>query len=146
MAASTTPMRPAGTTLSYTGTSSGAVTIGKLTSIGQINQTADEIDITTLDSTGAYREYLQGFKDAGSLEVTGLYAPGDSSQQSFNTLYQSGETVSWMITFPDRSTLTFDGFVSGVNYGPIEVDGVPGFGGTIRLTGPVTAGFLIPND
>ena len=140
MAASSTPMRPAGTTLSYKDGESAAVTIGKLTSIGEINQTADEIDITTLDSTGAYREYLQGFKDAGTLDVTGLYAPGDSSQQSFNTLYQSGKVVDWTITFPDKSTLTFDGFVSGVNYGPIEVDGVPGFGGTIRLTGPVTAG------
>lgn len=140
MAASSTPMRPAGTKLSYKNGTSTEVTIGKLTSIGEINQIADEIDITTLDSTGAYREYLQGFKDAGSLEVSGLYAPGDSSQQSFNTLYQSGDTVSWTITFPDKSTITFDGFVSGVKYGPIEVDGVPGFGGTIRLTGPVTAG------
>jgi predicted secreted protein len=133
-------MRPAGTKLSYKDGQTAEVTIGKLTSIGQINQTADEIDITTLDSTGAYREYLQGFKDAGTLEVTGLYAPGDSSQQSFNTLYQSGKTVEWKITFPDSSTLAFNGFVSGVSYGPIEVDGVPGFGGTIRLTGPVTAG------
>lgn len=140
MAASTTPMRPAGTKLSYKDGQTAEVTIGKLTSIGQISQTADEIDITTLDSTGAYREYLQGFKDAGTLEVTGLYAPGDTSQQSFNTLYQNGKTVEWKITFPDSSTLTFNGFVSGVNYGPIEVDGVPGFGGTIRLTGPVTAG------
>lgn len=140
MAASTTPMRPAGTKLSYKDGQTAEVTIGKLTSIGQISQTADEIDITTLDSTGAYREYLQGFKDAGTLEVTGLYAPGDSSQQSFNTLYQSGKTVEWKITFPDASTLAFNGFVSGVSYGPIEVDGVPGFGGTIRLTGPVTAG------
>ncbi len=140
MASSTTPMRPAGTKLSYKEGTSEAVAIGKLTSIGQISQTADEIDITTLDSTGAYREYLQGFKDAGTLEVTGLYAPGDESQQSFNTLYQSGKTVKWTITFNDSSTLSFDGFVSGVSYGPIEVDGVPGFGGTIRLTGPVTAG------
>lgn len=140
MAGSTTPMRPAGTTLGYKSGTSTAVTIGKLTSIGEINQTADEIDITTLDSTGAYREYLQGFKDAGTLDVTGLYAPGDASQQSFNTLYQSGEIVTWTIKFTDNSTLSFEGFVSGVNYGPIEVDGVPGFGGTIRLTGPVTAG------
>ena len=141
MAASTTPMRPAGTKLSYKTKEGGTkTTIGKLTSIGEISQTADEIDITTLDSTGAYREYLQGFKDAGTLDVTGLYAPGDASQQAFNTLYQSGETVGWEIEFPDKSTLTFDGFVSGVNYGPIEVDGVPGFGGTIRLTGPVAPG------
>lgn len=140
MAASTTPMRPAGTTLAYKEGTSTAVTIGKLTSIGEISQTADEIDITTLDSTGAYREYLQGFKDAGTLEVAGYYAPGDTSHQSFNTLYQSGTVVEWTITFPDSSTLKFNGFVSGVSYGPIEVDGVPGFGGTIRLTGPVTAG------
>lgn len=139
MAASTTPFRSAGTTLSYKNGTSGSTTIGKLTSIGEINQTADEVDITTLESTGAYREYLQGYKDAGTLDVSGLYAPGDSSQQAFNTLYLSGETVEWTITFPDKSTLTFEGFVSGVNYGPIEVDGVPGFGGTIRLTGPVTA-------
>ena len=54
--------RALGTTLSK-----GEQAIGGLTSIGGIEITADEIDVTTLDSDGGYKEFIGGFKDAGKL-------------------------------------------------------------------------------
>ena len=52
--------RALGTTLSK-----GETAIGGLTSIGGIEITADEIDVTTLDSDGGYREFIGGFKMLG---------------------------------------------------------------------------------
>lgn len=137
MAASTTPMKPAGTKLLVI-EGSTETAIGKLTTIGEIAQDSEEIDVTTLDSTGAYREFLPGFKDPGSLPLEGYYAPGDTSQKKLNTLYQNGNTASWAIEFSDGSRLTFNAFVKGVTFGPTSVEGVPGFGATLRLTGVVT--------
>ena len=139
MAASTTPMHSAGTKLSWKpkGGTGTKTTIGKLTELGEINQTAAEVDTTTLESVGAYREYIPGYKDPGNMSVSGYYAPGDETQGSFQTLFDSQEIVEWEIMFVDGSSLTFDGYVSGLNYGPVSVDGVPGFGGTIRITGPI---------
>ena len=137
MAASLTPMRPAGTQLLVTqdGTETA---IGHLTELGEIAQDSEEIDITTLDSTGAYREFLPGFKDAGQMILSGYYAPGDDTQKILNTLYQAGDVATWAIKFNDGSKLTFSAFVKGVTFGPTGVDSVPGFGATLRLTGVVT--------
>ena len=35
--------------------------VGALTSIGEIAPDSEELDATTLDSLGGFREYLQGF-------------------------------------------------------------------------------------
>lgn len=139
MAASTTPMRPAGTQLLVKqGDALEETAIGHLTELGEIAQDSEEIDITTLDSTGAYREYLPGFKDAGQMTVSGYYAPGDDTQKILNTLYKSGDTAKWAIKFNDGSRLEFSAFVKGVTFGPTGVDNVPGFGATLRVTGVVT--------
>lgn len=137
MAASTTPMRPAGTQLLVTYDSKTDQPIGHLTELGELAQDSEEIDITTLDSTGAYREYLPGFKDAGQMALRGYYAPGDETQKILNTLYKNGETARWAIKFNDGSRLEFNAFVKGVTFGPTNVDQVPGFGATLRVSGVV---------
>ena len=38
--------------------------VGQVQEIGDISVTADEVEVTTLDA-GDYRDYIQGFKDAG---------------------------------------------------------------------------------
>jgi hypothetical protein len=48
--------RALGTTISF-----NSKTIGALTSIGEITPDSEELDATTLDSVGGYREFLQGF-------------------------------------------------------------------------------------
>lgn len=139
MPAATKGQKAQGTTLKYTksGTGSSAVTVGKLTSIGETNETSEEIDVTTLDSTGGYREFVQGFKDSGELPVSGYYT-GDAGQKALRDAYKNGETGTFEITFPDGSGFSFSGFVKGISRGPAEVNGVVGFGATIRASGAVT--------
>ncbi len=110
--------------------------IGALSSIGEVSLDSDEIDVTTLDSTGGYREFLQGFKDSGEISCSG-YHDGSAAQGVVRTLYGSGASGYWWITFPDYTSVIFTAYVKGYQAGAFEVDGAVGFGLTLRITGPV---------
>lgn len=138
MAQSATPMHAQGTILNVTASGNTKTPVGKLKSIGEIKPTASEIDVTTLDTTGGYKEYLPGFRDSGEITCSGFYAPGNAGQQAIITLYGSGAVVPWEVKFEDDTTVTFQGFVKSYSIGSAEVDGSPAFGLTIRVTGAVT--------
>ena len=110
--------------------------IGALSSIGEVSLDSDEIDVTTLDSTGGYREFLQGFKDSGEISCSG-YHDGSAAQGVVRTLYGSGASGYWWITFPDKTAIIFTAYVKGYQAGAFEVDGAVGFGMTLRITGLV---------
>lgn len=130
------PMHSQGTKLSYT-IGETKHTVANVSSIGEIAQTSEEIDVTTLASEGGYREYIAGFKDAGQLQLGGYLTPGEESQTKLNDLYKAGTVVSWEIEFTDTSKVTFDAFVMGIAIGPVEVNGSPRFNTTLRLSGPL---------
>ena len=127
-----------GTTLKFTPADGEAVTVGKLTSVGEIAPEAEEVDVTTLDSTGGYREYIQGFRDSGEVEISGYHDAGDAGQKAMRTAFASGETGAFEVAFPDGTAVKFGGFVKGHTIGSAEVDGAIGFGAVIRISGPVT--------
>jgi predicted secreted protein len=139
MPGATSGQKAQGTTLKYTktGTGSTAVTIGKLTSIGETSETVDELDVTTLDSTGGYREFVAGFKDGGEVAISGYYT-SDAGQKALRDAFKNNETGKFEVTFPDGSGYSFNGFVKGVSRGPAEVDGAVGFGATLRVSGAIT--------
>ena len=129
--------RAQGTTLKYTPAGGTQLTVGKLTSVGEISPEADEVDVTTLDSTGGYREYIQGFRDSGEVELEGFHDAGDAGQKAMRTAFASGETGAFEVAFPDGTSAKFNGFVKGHTIGSAEVDGAIGFGAVIRISGPV---------
>lgn len=140
MASSTTPIKSVGTTLkvaSGTGSSSSA-TVGKLKSIGAINPTADEIDVTTLDSSGGYKDYLQGFKDGGEVSCEGFLAYGDAGQAQVVTLFDSGDKKTWTVEYPDGTKASFSAYVKGYTIGDAAVDGAVNFALNLRVCGAVT--------
>lgn len=112
-------------------------TIGSLTSIGEIAPTSDEVDTTTLDSAGGYREFLQGLKDSGELPLTGYHDAANTGQNTMRTLYASGASGYFWVTFPDQTTVAFNAYVKGYSDGSADVDGVVGFGCTLRISGLV---------
>lgn len=133
-----------GTTLTFKEDPSGtAIAIGSLTSIGELSPTADEIDVTTLDSTGGYREFIAGFKDSGEVAISGFHED-DAGQKAARTAFNANKTGEFVITFSDKVTFTFNGFFKGYTVGSVEVDGAIGFGATIRASGPVTEGVVSP--
>lgn len=130
--------RAQGTTLKFKPAAGEELTVGKLTSVGEIAPEAEEVDVTTLDSTGGYREYIQGFRDSGEVEISGFHDAGDVGQKAMRTAFASGEAGSFEVAFPDGSAVSFNGFVKSHTIGSAEVDGAIGFGAVIRISGPVT--------
>ena len=126
--------RALGTTITF-----NAATIGSLTSIGEITPDSEELDATTLDSTGGYREFLQGFKDSGEVTLSGYYDKADAGQQALITGYGTGTVSAVAIAFPNSSGgATFNAYVKSFTLGAADVDGIVGFGATLRISGAVT--------
>ena len=130
--------RSQGTTLKFTPAGGEQLTVGRLTSVGEIAPEAEELDVTTLESTGGYREYMQGFRDSGELELTGYHDASDAGQKAIRAAFASGAAGAFEVDFPDGTTVSFSGFVKSHSIGSAEVDGVIGFGATIRISGPVS--------
>ena len=126
-------VRALGTTITF-----NAKAIGGLTSIGEITPDSEELDATTLDSAGGYREFLQGFKDSGELTLSGFLVKTDLGQAELRTGYGTGDIDQAVITFPDGTTATFNAYVKSYTMGAADVDGIVGFGATLRISGAVT--------
>lgn len=112
--------------------------VGRLSSVGEIAPSAEEIDVTALDSAGGYREFLQGYRDSGEVELTGFHEKSDAGQTALRAAFNSGEAGSAQVEFPDGTVVSFRAFVKSCTLGAAEVDGAVGFGAVLRITGAVS--------
>src|SRR5262245_22260260 len=77
--------------------------------------TTDEIEVTTLDNTTGYREFLPSFKDGGELGFTVAYddALHSDAADTIWGLFQSGEVRDMRIFLPTATPgvdYTFGGY------------------------------------
>jgi predicted secreted protein len=110
------------------------VQIADLTSIGEFGIESEEIETTTLDSTGGFREFIAGLKDAGEIALAGI----TKSQANLGDLLDLADTQtveSWKVTWEDGSLWEFDGFVKMLKEGESTIDGVRNFTAAIRISG-----------
>jgi len=92
--------------------------VAQISSIGSITISADETEVTTLDNTDGFKEFLQTFKDSGELPITLVWDPalpthGDAAGGLWG-LFATGETRTFQISFPtlpEPYLATFNGFV-----------------------------------
>jgi predicted secreted protein len=117
----------------------GANFVANITSISGLELSADTIDTTALDSTGGYREFIGGFKDAGEVGIQGYFDPGDTGQSALYTAFQLGSTDSYSIIFPASlgASWTFSGVVTGFKTGA-DLEEALSFEGTIKVSGQPT--------
>ena len=112
--------------------------IGDLTGISGPTMSAEDIDVTSHDSTGAYREYVTSFLDAGEISLEGNLMSGggaedmvdafnDRAKQSFEILFPTTDGLSWK----------FDGYVTGVET-DAPYDDKASFSATVKVTGAPT--------
>ncbi len=76
---------------------------------------AAQIDITNL--TSGSREYLAGYPEEGSVSVSGVLTPHDTSTEVLNSLKATGATANWEVVYggdidADTDRCTGDGRVS----------------------------------
>lgn len=114
--------------------------IGNIFSMGEISTEADEIDVTTLDSPNGAKEFIQGAKDSGEFAVE-LNNVADGTVEDLNSVFDSGDTREWEISFTDNdlttevATLEFDAFIKSRAYGEQTTDGLNKVTFTLRISG-----------
>lgn len=115
--------------------------IASLTSIKGVELTADDVDVTAQDSTDGYREFVQGLRDGGTVEIEGNYT-SVVSQDGLKALFDLGTLSACTIAFPDGAggTLATWGFNAYVNKfgtdGPM--DDKIGFTASLKVSGKPT--------
>lgn len=136
--------RSFGTKLSYSSDSGSTFTaVSGATKIGFPAPEIDEIEVTNHDSTGGYREFLAGLKDAGSVDFEGEIT-AETVVSGLTTLFNANTVVSWKIEIPQQTgqtagaTWTFDAYLSKFGEGDAEIDSARTYTGTLRVTGQPT--------
>jgi hypothetical protein len=102
---------------------------------------AERIDVTTMDSAGSRREFLQGFKGELSYSFTIEWDPGLTAHQGLATLYGAGTVVPVVIGLPQVGTgaqIAFNAFISTFGLPNAEVAGSLNVPVTLTITGDIT--------
>lgn len=117
----------------------GSNAIGDLSSIGSPSISQEELDVTTLDSDGGYREFIAGFKDPGEVSISGFFVPNDVGQAALYAALESGDVQDFQIVYPADlgASWTFQGIVTAFNV-TTDLEDAIGFEGTIRVSGKPT--------
>ena len=109
----------------------------EITSITGPTMTRDFIDVTSLDSTGGYREFITGFRDAGTISLSMNFTR--ATYDSFKEDFESADVQYYEIALPDteETTLEFMGLVTEMPV-TIPTDDRVTADVTIKISGPVT--------
>ena len=129
------------------------VAVGQVAEIGNIDVSADEVDVTTLDA-GDYRDFIQGFKDPGTCQLKVLWDPaladqGDDPDGLFG-LFTSGETRDWVIRWNSSAAVggesfgSFKGFIRDWSFGALNPSDPQTISPTIRVTTAITLADTMP--
>ena len=112
----------------------GDTAVAELTDIGGPGISVDDIDVTAHDSADAHRVFVAGLIDSGEVSLE-----GNATSANLTALLTDlqGRTVKAMsIEYPDNVTLSFDGFVNGLEPGAPFEDKIS-FSGSVRTSGKV---------
>jgi len=120
-----------------TSLSIGGTTVGNIVSISGPDQSRDNIDISTMDSSSKWREYIPGMIDAGELTVEVNYDGTASGDANFLSQQITATAQTCLITFPDTSSFSCSGFITGLGYA-IPFDDKVSQSVTLKLTGTPT--------
>jgi predicted secreted protein len=118
-------------------TSGDWVNIAEINSITGPTMTKDSIDVTSLDSTGGYREFITGFRNAGTIKLSMNFTR--ASLDFMLTDYESDDAQHYEIVLPDaeNTTIEFEGLVQEMPLSIPTADKIT-MDVTIQITGPIT--------
>lgn len=111
--------------------------LAEVNSISGPSMTRDFIDVTSLDSTGGYREFITGFRDAGTVSLTMNFTRATYDLMLAD--FESATPRQYEIILPDTDVTSFE-FCGLVTELPLEIptDDKVTANCTIKLTGAVT--------
>ena len=80
--------------------------IAEIKNISGPTKSKGTIDVTSLSSTGGYREFIGGFKDAGSITLSMIFRR--DTYEIMNTDFESSGLRNYEIIFPDDEDTTIE--------------------------------------
>ena len=112
------------------------VALAEVNSITGPSMTRAFLDVTSLDSTGGYREFITGFRDAGTISLKMNFTA--ASYAAVKEDFQSAVANQYLITLSDTtlSSLEFEGLVTELPLS-IPTDDKISADCTIKISGEV---------
>ena len=115
------------------------VVIAQVRSISGWGLSMDTIDVTSHDSTGAWREFVAGLIDGGEITLDLVFDPDNTGHTNLRTDLTSRTSNTYDVRFvdPTPQIWSFTGFVTA--FSPdASVDGDLTASVTIKATGAIT--------
>lgn len=115
------------------------IKVGALSSITGVEVSSDTTEVTALDNTDGYKEYLGGFKDGGEVPVEGFMDGKDAGQEKMYAALEDQEIHDFSIDFPAAigKSWTFKGIVTKFSTSAAVGDSIK-FSGAIKVSGKPT--------
>lgn len=115
--------------------------VGGLSSIGGVEVSSDTTEVTALDNTSGYKEFVGGFKDGGDVPLEGFLDGADDGQDAMYAALEDQEEHDFTIVFPTAigKTWTFKGVVTKFATSAAVSDAIK-FSAAIKVTGKPTLG------
>lgn len=114
--------------------------VGSLSSIGGIEISSETTDVTALDNTDGYKEFLGGFKDGGEVPVEGYLDGDNEGQEAMHAALEDQEVHECQIVFPPAigKTWTFNAVVTRFKAGDASLNDALKFASTAKVSGKPT--------
>jgi len=111
--------------------------IAEINSINGPGMSRDTIDVTSLDSTGGYREFIAGFRNAGTVTLAMNFTR--DTYDLMKTDFEDDDLQNYEIVLPDveNTTLEFEGLVTELPLS-ISADDKITADVTLQISGQVT--------
>jgi predicted secreted protein len=110
--------------------------IAEINSISGPNKSRATMDVTSLDSTGGYREFRASFRDPGEVQLSMNFTL--ATYTLLNDDFEDESPRDYQIVFPDtgETTFEFSGLVTAMG-SAVPLDDKVTATVTIKITGPV---------
>lgn len=119
-------------------------TIARLTTIGELQASADDVDISNHDQAAAVREFIRGMTDPGEITGTGIWI-GDNTQFAIHSDLLLGlvPNKNFRVVLPDdMGQADFSGYFGQFGLNPQMTDVIE-FSFRVKISGTWT--LLLPS-
>jgi len=115
--------------------------VAEITDLTPPNMSRDSIEVTTLNSTSGYREFIAGWRDGGEVSLTANWLPTNATHDDDTGLleqWDDDDLHNYRIVLPDTlATIAFSGFLTAFEP-ELPRDEQGKLNCTIKISGAVT--------
>lgn len=111
-----------------------------LAGVQSIDFTADKVlteKTTTMSTLDGVDTFISATQDPGTVDVKGLFLPGDASQTSLEAIRLAGVAVNMKVTYGTAHSSSFSGIVESMSKN-FPLDKPASLDVKIKITGPIT--------